>query len=988
MNIRSVKKTWFSIILLLPTCLLQSQSTFSDSVLKATAYLTDTVRITYLYTLADQRADISLSDAKKTAAEGLALANQLEDEELEYKGLMLLGNLANEIPDFPLADSVFHKAIYLAEKKQDQKEVMKAKYGFSRALSQIGKWSEAIALLNEIIDYASTQGDSAMLAKAVMGKGLNYEQFADYETSLQLYYRALAIDEAIGDQHRIGLVHTNIGMTFLRLHRYAEALTEFQTAWQISNTENDQEGILTNTLNIGVVHQKLGEFDLATTAYQHSLTTAKSIGSWFDIAILTSNLGTVAMQQGRREEALRLLQRAYAIEDSIGFENDLPHTVNSLAELYLEMEDYAMAIDKGMESVRLSQRFQRRDQLSEAYHILSRAYAGKQQYAEAYDYLLRFKTISDSVYSAESDKAISNLKIQYETTLKENKIKQLTSDNIKSRTTQHIYLWATILVLITGASLIYALMTRRNRDKVIIAKERELHELQNRFFANISHEFRTPLTLILAPIHHLIRQFKGTKEESAFRGIQKNADRLLHLINEILDLAKLDKNVFELHKEVVNASRMIKGVCSSFDSLAASRHIQYSYDLMDPICLEADVKRLEIVMINLISNAFKFTPDFGIIKITGRVEENDHSLILLIADSGSGISPENLPRIFDRYYHDDRESHADVEGVGIGLALSKQIIDLHGGKIEVVSKIHEGSTFAITLPAIRENPADGDELPEEPATENDNAPNDLGEISAPASDEKPMILVVEDRKDMREYIISLLQQDYQIREASDANKGFQQATEFVPDIIISDVMMPGKSGLELCRELKSDVRTSHIPVILLTALSAAEDHISGLETEADVYITKPFIPEVLLLNLRNLLASRKRIRTFYEQHRDIDPGKMSFNSVDEQFLQNLITRLEAHFAEESFSVEELSSLMNLSRSQLHRKLSALTGQAPNRLIRTYRLKKAYEMIKSNAATISEIAYTVGFNSPAYFTKCFVEEYGATPAEIRDRILST
>jgi len=252
---------------------------------------------------------------------------------------------------------------------------------------------------------------------------------------------------------------------------------------------------------------------------------------------------------------------------------------------------------------------------------------------------------------------------------------------------------------------------------------------------------------------------------------------------------------------------------------------------------------------------------------------------------------------------------------------------------------------------------------------------------------KSIILLVEDRKDMRDYIVSVLQGMYHVVEAGNANEGFAKATELIPDVIISDVMMPGKNGLELCRELKADMRTSHVPVMLLTAKSSPEDRISGLETAADVYLTKPFIPQELELHLRNLIASRQKIKDFYSYHRRIEPSKMSFNSMDEKFLETFIGHLETHYSKESFSVEQLADLMNLSRSQVHRKLIALTGQAPNRLIRTYRLKKAYDMVAGNAATIGEIAFTVGFGSPAYFTKCFVEEFGTTPGDVRNRAVN-
>ncbi|HZV44849.1 MAG TPA: tetratricopeptide repeat protein, partial [Saprospiraceae bacterium] len=799
----------------------------------------------------------------------------------------------------------------------------------SKIRSDQGKWNEAISLLDETLLLAIEENDSLMQARALMGKGLNQEKLSSYESSLQFHYAALAIYEALGDQFRIGIVRSNIGMTLLQLNRNKEALSEFQEAYRISEVEKDTEGIMVNTLNMGVVYQRLAQYDQATEAFQKSLVIAKAMGSWYDIALLTANLGTTAHDQKKYDEARILLERACFLKDSLGYEHDLPHTLNSLAEAYLALGLYDLALTKANEAARLATQYQKPDQLSESHQILSDVYAAKKNYPLAYDHLVRYKQLSDSVFTAESDKAISNLRIQYETTLKENKIVELNALNKRVKTTQLIYLGAACLILITGCSLIYALYIRRTRDRKILAKEMELHHLQNQFFANISHEFRTPLTLILGPLHNLRRQLKGSAEDGVLRLIQKNAERLLLLINQILDLTKFDMKVLELKKEEVNFTRMARGVCSSFDSLAQSRDIHFSYLIPDTLFVQADQRRMEIVLMNLISNAFKFTPDHGSIAVQSMINEKDKTLQITVSDSGAGIASENIPKIFDRYYHDDREAHSDFEGAGIGLALSKQIVDMHGGKISVESKIKEGSSFTITLPTISATEMSVEEVMEEkdfvddfPATSR----VEVQETLAPINGEKPIILLVEDRKDMRDYILSLLQPHYQVEEAPNASVGWSKAIEMIPDIVISDVMMPGKSGLEFCAELKADRRTSHIPVLLLTAMSSPEDRISGLETEADVYLTKPFIPQELELILHNLVLSRKKIRTFYTTNQRIEPSLMAANSIDQQFLEEFIALLQSHYAEESFSVEQLADLLNLSRSQLHRKLIALTGQ--------------------------------------------------------------
>ena len=962
---------------------LYGQATFTDSVYRSIQRLPTAEQVDHLYTLAEKHAHINLNEANQLVEKGLLLARSSQDNSKIIDGLLILGNQALDNQALSYADSVLTIAMQIAESTGNTEKLFKVKFAFAKAKSQQGNRTEAIKQLNEILALATEGGDSAMMAKAWLRLGLTYENHSEYEASLQAHYKALAIHTAMDNKFNMGIVRTNIGMTLLRLQRNSEALVEFETAYHLSEQTDDTEGIMINTLNIGVANQRLGKFDQAKTAFRKSLDIAISLNSWYDISLLNANLGTTAMQQGNYNEAITYLERAIFIKDSIGAQHDLPHTVISLAEVYFLSGKYDLAITKASEAVSLSRKYYRLNHLSEAHLLLSKAFAAKHNYSLAYDHLVQHKQINDSLFTTESDQAISDLKIRYETTLKENKIENLTAENERRKTTQLIYLGIAFLILLSGASIVYAMYTRRTRDRIVLAKEREMHDLQNRFFANISHEFRTPLTLILGPIHTLRKKLKGSIEDSVLLRIQKNAERLLQLINQILDLTKFDQKVLELKKEAFNFSLMMQGACASFDSLAEDRDIQYTYEIGEDLHIRADKRRMEIVLTNLISNAFKFTPDHGSISVKAEVDEAKQFFVIKVTDSGAGIPEENLSRIFDRYYHDDREAHSDFEGAGIGLALSKHIVDMHGGSISVDSKVHAGSTFAVYLPY---------SLADQHAYDTSEVVNPMGEVTsmdelinenteAKATKKKSIVLLVEDRKDMREYITTLLRENYHVMAVSNADEGLSQAINHIPDVIISDVMMPGRSGLELCRELKTDTRTSHIPVMLLTAKSSTEDRISGLETEADVYLTKPFIPEELELHLRNLIASRRKLNAFFGKHRRIEPAKMSFNSVDEKFLESLKTHLERHYMEERFSVEELAELMNLSRSQLHRKLNVLTGQAPNKLIRTFRMSRAKAMIESHSGTIAEIAYSVGFGSPAYFTKCFTEEYGHTPMEI-------
>ena len=978
------------IFLLFCCSTLCSQSTLPDSLQRFYKNLTGPERYHKQYGLAEAYMDIHLPTSFQLAKEAISIAKSLKADSLVFASAMQLGEIGLRLPNHHYADSIFHEALSIALKMDDPSRIKQAKHGLSDLYSQQGKWTEAHRLLDEIIESAIAHEDSAAMAKALMRKGVNYEKTGYYAKAISYYYQSKAIHQARGDEFRVGVTLTNIGMALMEMKRHDEALEQFQIALEISKRLDDQEGVMINTLDMGVAYQKMGQLDKAREAFLQTLNTAKALGSWQDIALCFANLGTIALKQGDYTFAKTSLERSYAIKDSLGTLSSTPHTLNSLSEVHLQLGNLDTAMAKALLARSRSIQFDNKAQLSESYRATAKIHAAQKNYAAAYEDMIRHKQLSDSLFNAESDEVISNLKIEHETELKENRIDHLTAVHKRTTTAKFIFLGIGLLVLLTGASLVYALVIKRRHDKLLLDNERELHELQNRFFANISHEFRTPLTLILGPVHKLREKLKNTKEEVNLKIIQKNAERLLQLINQILDLVKFDKDALQLKQEYFNATTMVQGIASSFDSLAESRSIAFSYDVPERIFLQGDKRRLEIVLTNLISNAFKFTPDHGSIQITSGVNENDKTFSMEVLDSGTGIEEENLGKVFDRYFHDDRQAHSDFEGAGIGLALSKHIVEMHEGSISVASRAGHGSLFKVILPyhpipekekelLLEDVPTSVEsELILEPAGfENQNDKNS----------HLPILLLVEDRKDMRQYIASLLYKQYHVLEAADAFDGFTQAAEHIPDIVISDVMMPGKNGLELCRELKTDIRTSHIPVILLTAKSSTEDRLSGLETEADIYLTKPFIPEELELHLRNLIASRKRLKDFYQQHRRIEPSKMAFNSMDEKFLEAIIQHLETNYQDENFSVEQLASLMALSRSQLHRKLIALTGQVPNRLIRTYRLKKAFDMVSNHVASIAEIGYKVGFNSPAYFTKCFEEEFGHTPSEIRNRAIN-
>jgi signal transduction histidine kinase/DNA-binding response OmpR family regulator len=564
----------------------------------------------------------------------------------------------------------------------------------------------------------------------------------------------------------------------------------------------------------------------------------------------------------------------------------------------------------------------------------------------------------------------------------------------------------------------------------------EIIQAQSRFFANISHEFRTPLTLILGPIQKwkekshseersdeeseqpikeeiLPLRFAQGQNDRSYQELhndmsmaERNAHRLLSLVNQLLDLSKLEAGAMKLRASRMNIVPLVKGIANSFESSAGLRGIALN------VCLEeeeieayCDKDMVEKILSNLLSNAFKFTREGGSVTViltrsiarpspTAKGAMGEGVVEISISDTGIGIPPVQLDRVFDRFYQVDASQTREHEGSGLGLALVKELVELHHGTICVQSEIGRGTTFTVQLPLGRGNLQD-DEIVEAPAgveptmreVEGVAVEDDVGgatevmEFAQPKTD-KPIILVVEDNTDVRAYIKSYLIPVYQVTEAGDGAEGIEIALEMIPDLIISDVMMPKKDGYQLCQTLKSDEKTSHIPIILLTAKAASENKIEGLETGADEYLIKPFEPSELLARIKNLIDLRRKLRERFKASVPLKPGEVAVTSMDDAFLKKVMAAVEQHMGDERFHVEGLAAEVGMSRVQLFRKLTALTSQSPGEFIRYIRLHRAMELLQKDFGTVSEIAYTVGFSDPSYFSKCFHKQFGKAPTDVR------
>ncbi len=591
--------------------------------------------------------------------------------------------------------------------------------------------------------------------------------------------------------------------------------------------------------------------------------------------------------------------------------------------------------------------------------------------------------------------------------------------------------WAYIIYIIVGGGLLYsifiyiiskerlksnlqvAMLEAKQKDE-ITQKNDEIHNMKLKFFTNVSHEFKTPLTLILGPLENLRNSIVRKPERQQLNFVYRNAQNLLLLVNQLMDFRKLETSSIEVKARLTNVNIFTRRIISAFHYLAKEQNIKLSVkNMVNDIHCWFDRDMMEKVLNNLLSNAFKFVSQEGEINvIIDQYSNNDEQIkstfknyekyeegfvSIEVVDTGKGMSEEQLARVFDRFYQGDDDDNNKYYGSGIGLALTKQLVDIHKGEIIVKSKPGKGSSFNVLLPLgkdhFKEKQLIEETCPSEPVY---NKYQSLFEtVLMEDIDEKekelinnekaPLILIVEDNDDLRLYIRTCLNDQYCIIEANNGLEGREKALEEIPDLIITDIMMPDLDGYELSSQLKNNEKTSHIPIIMLTALSSEDERIKGYEKGADEYISKPFTTSVLQARIKNIIESREKLKKRYSNSIISESDEEMIEQTDRSFMDKVIALVEKNISNSSLGVDEFANELHLSRTQLYRKIKGLTGQGVTEFIRSIKLKKALEMMKKDDYTINEIAYKTGFNSQSYFTRCFKEIYGKSPLEYLEEL---
>ena len=525
------------------------------------------------------------------------------------------------------------------------------------------------------------------------------------------------------------------------------------------------------------------------------------------------------------------------------------------------------------------------------------------------------------------------------------------------------------------------------RDQ-LISLSKQLEEATHAklvFFTNVSHDFRTPLTLVADPVEQLLEDSSlKDKQRLLLKIAHKNVSILLRLVNQILDFRKYENGKLDLSLSAIDLKEQLKEWSQSFQTLAYKKHIHFNVNIGNEsdYVMMLDAEKMERIYFNLLSNAFKYTLENGVITVTlSQIQRpTGMSVLLMVSDTGTGISAKHIQHIFDRFYKID----INHNGSGIGLALVKAFVELHGGSIAVDSREGAGTVFTVEIPIHKPDIEDTQiqkDIYIEPQTVLVEL-SDVEEDLVVLDESKESVLVIDDNKDIREYIKMMLADKYMVLEAENGSVGIRKAMKYVPSVIVCDVMMPEMDGLECCKRIKSEIQTSHIPVMLLTACALDEQRIEGFECGADSYISKPFNSQLLLTRIQNLIDNRQRLKQMFNDSNTC--SKESVSEVEKDFVDRFRSLVEKNLGNSELSVEDLGEQMGMSRVQLYRKIKALTNYSPVELLRITRLKKASSLLASTSKTISEITYEVGFTSPSYFTKCYKDYFGENPSDLLKR----
>ncbi|MEL7426639.1 MAG: tetratricopeptide repeat protein [Bacteroidota bacterium] len=965
------------------------------------------------------------------------LAQQYKNDSYEALSLMEQGYHYSKKSDFQKGLELNKQALSVAEQADDPKVLLRVVNSLGRSYSFVAEFDSSSMYLQRAINIEREQlgADARKVFELYTNIGNNYGRSGQIEQAIRAFEKGLVLMLAEQDSNGICHSYRNIATAHYFSGSYPEALELLHKAVNLLEGSRLHDDQVANLDFLGEVYFTIEDYENAGLYWQKAIESWQAAHNDEDNADLLFKKGRVLLLQESYQEARTEFIRAVELKDAAGefLDGDwywhIGESCEKLEQFEQAAEYYNLAIENspfnqsqfviaksqlglGRISENRGSISQAKSYFQEAYQLageiklkdiemetaagLYRIFKGERNDGQALRYLEASKAIQDSLFNEKNTQEITRMQADFEFEQEKQEIAYTQAQELERQSNIRRILWGALAV--TAVLLFIAMLYFRNKQKAnehlsklnaeISAQKEKLEEMdesKSRFFTNISHEFRTPLTIIKGMSERVLDK-PEVHLEKGVQMIRRNALNLLNLVNQILDLRKLESKELKLNQQQGDVIAYLKYIMESHSSHAEQEGLLLRFETeVDNLTMDYDAEKVLRVVSNLLSNAVKFTPAGGHIFFRlgqGTIQGQD-ALQIEVEDTGIGIAPENLPYIFDRFYQEDDSATRVGEGTGIGLALSQELVKLMGGSIKATSEVNQGSVFTVLLPITNTALAQDQHLDDQtagiPLLEAKADQQIVRTTPATASQSgKQKLLIVEDNLDVQQYLIAALEDYYDIDLAENGTIGIEKATATIPDLIISDVMMPETDGYELTDTLKQDERTNHIPIILLTAKSDVDSKISGLEKGADAYLAKPFEERELFVRIDKLLELRKKLQ---ERYTNLDPSA-SAPKIENPFLLKLIAYIEEHLSEAELNMERLSKDLGMSRTQVFRKLKALTGQSPTLFIRSYRLKKGKELLATTDLTISEIAYEVGFTSLNYFSSAFSKEFGTRPSEFR------
>ena len=842
-------------------------------------------------------------------------------------------------------------------------------------------FKDALITHFEALKIAEEIKDTTGIIASLNNIGTDLRRTSSNIEASEYHYRAF--DLANQDYTNLkakAIAMNGLGNVFLELHKPKEAAKYFEKSLAIEIELQSNLGQAINYANFGEVMRMKGDLNKALEYYQKSLEQNLQIESIIGMAICKNAIGSIYLAQQQTEKGLVLIREAVSLLQNsqddfhkLEMQISLCKSLISLKQLKEAQVLLTEIIEtsKGIHSYSsLQTAYELQTLLSKKQHDYKKALASKEIAIAYRDSTL---TINNEVKILEIENRYKNKEAvqQINYLLKEKTLVETTNTNQR-----RIFILLFLLMsLVIG--FIYYMYRSRKRVNTELKK---VNEMKSRFFGNVSHEFRTPLTLIKGPLEKILNSKLTDTQKATAEMMCRNTDRLLYLVNQILSLSKIDTGNFKIKAQQANLANELKGISQSFKYLANTKNISYAIHISDSENVWYDIEIVEILLTNLLSNAFKFTPENGFITVNGSKEPENYSIT--VSNTVEHITNKEINQFFQRFY---TNAPTFQQGTGIGLSLVKELCTLYRAKISVSKKGENTIEFNIVLPTNKEHFKPSEISLETPistiATNTTQLHASVSIEENETTDTKnEILLIVEDNEDMRNYIASIFKHLYRIIEAKDGKEGVEMAQKHIPDIIISDVMMPQLSGIELCNLLKTNSNTNHIPIILLTAVTEEEMMLKGLNEMADDYITKPFTIKVLKTKVANLTNVRKTLAHKYREEIVLKPMNQLLKWGNNSFSEILKTVLENEITNPAFGIEEFCHIAAMSRTQLHRKLKATTGMSASEFIRVHRVKNASELLKNKEVTIAEVCFASGFENTSYFSKQFKIVFGCSPSE--------